>query len=157
MIVHCLTYYHIIPQLTNQNQAETCTITEFLMQQQDKRMCRFSFIVSVSCCVHGVMDKWLNTFQRKPCMLQQNACWDAWRVLNQGLSLWVKICQIKSHEVSRGCKRTITMARNGRKKWLCSLFKTLQFLYFKLKSYPIRIRAETLMPSGDTQGHVSYV
>ncbi len=69
-------------------------------------------------------------------MLQQNACWDAWRVLNQGLSLWVKICKIKSHEVSRGCKRTKTMARNGMKKWLCSLFKTLQFLYFKLKSYP---------------------
>ncbi len=49
----------------------------------------------------------------------------------------------------------------GQKQWLemvekfsvlISLFKTLKLLYFKLKIDPIRIRAETLMPSGDTQG-----
>lgn len=53
----------------------------------------------------------------------------------------------------------------GQKQWLekfivlISLFKTLKLLYFKLKIDPIRIRAETLMPSDTqgTRGHVTYV
>ncbi len=112
--LYIVSRYHRIPQLTNQNQAEPCNITEFLMQRQDTRMSRFSYgIVCVSCCVHWVMDKWLSTIQESLGVLQQNTCWDAWRVLNQGLFLWVKICKIKSHEASRGCERTKTMARNG--------------------------------------------